>query len=188
MRRCKPARTGESAAYETRATLSGIATRGVAAIDVPMAVGHRVRGSPLRDRGGERVQAAGMFHLREIRPLRPQLSEQAVLVVPDALADDDDSQPMRRQRVFRQCGTGFPNVIDRRGPEGIDLMSRPQVRRQLFGEDGRRVDPIGLLESLGKAEFCRTAPSPSPIARGERFVRYANCRSTSLRSAGNFQS
>jgi hypothetical protein len=70
----------------------------------------------------------------------------------DSLTDHDDSQSVRRQRVFLRRRAGTANVIDRRRPKRVDLVRCPQVRRQLFGKHGRRVDPIQLAESLRKSQ------------------------------------
>ncbi len=81
-----------------------------------------------------------------IHALRAKLAEEAIIVLRDALPDHGDAQPVRGQRRVGRRRRGLLDVIDRGRAKRIDLMRGPQMRRELFRKDGRRVHPIDLLQ------------------------------------------
>ena len=70
------------------------------------------------------------------------------------LPDHCDSQPRQRRLLCRHRGVQTVRVIRRCLPKGIQLMSRPQIRRQSLNELSRLVDPVELLQLGRQRNLC----------------------------------
>ena len=142
--------TGEGAIGDLRDALGSAGAS--ATIDVPMAVGHGMRFGAGGGDIEQSLHAGSVVHPRVIDAVRAELAEEAVIVGGDSLADHGDAEAVRGQGGIGRGGRHLAHILHGGSAEGIDLMGGPQVRGELFGEDGGVVYPVGLVEFAGQFE------------------------------------
>src|SRR5580700_6148596 len=85
--------------------------------------------------------------------MRTQLAEQRLLWCGDALADNRNPQPGNRWTLRWQRRPQTLRISERRRAKGIQLVGRPEIRRELLDKLRWRVYPIELFELRGKMDL-----------------------------------
>src|SRR5579871_494942 len=86
--------------------------------------------------------------------MRAQLPKERLVVGGDSLPDHRNSQTPHRRRLWADCSIETIRILVRGFAEGIELMRRPQVSRQLLHELRRRTDPVECLELRRYGDSC----------------------------------
>src|SRR5204862_4702522 len=107
-------------------------------VDVPMTERRRIGRGPGCGGVKQDTKAVGRIDVSEIRAMRPKLAEEWITIVLDVLPNHGDPEPWRREPFRRRRGAKLFEVARGRVAEGVNLMSRPEISRQLLGKSSRR--------------------------------------------------
>src|SRR5439155_1668526 len=78
------------------------------------------------------AQAELRLDTAEIGTVRAEFAEEGRVMGGDSLADDGDSETRRGRRLRRHNGAQTIGVGDRGDSKGVELVSGPEMRRELF--------------------------------------------------------
>src|SRR5690349_18335486 len=116
------------------------------AVDIPVCIAAAVVFRAVAHSIEQNLEAVIGHHLREIRSMRAELAEQRSTVEINSLANDRNSQAWKFGLFSRDRGLEALGVLRSGQSEGVQLMGRPQMRRELLDKLGRRINPVETLE------------------------------------------
>ena len=131
----------------------GIVSRGLAAIDVPVSVRKRMRFGTGGDHVQQKFEAVLRLDTAEIGTVRAEFAKERLVMGGDSLADDGDSEARHGRQLRRYNRAQTIGVGDCGDSKGVELVSGPEMRRELFHELRGSIHPIGILKLGGKADL-----------------------------------
>src|SRR5438132_3428383 len=146
----------------------GIVSRVLSAIDVAMSVGKRMRLGTGGDHVQQKLEAVLRLDTAEIRTVRAEFAKEGLVMGGDSLADDGDSEARRGRRLRRHNRAQTISVGDRGDSKGVELVSGPEMRRELFHELRGSINPIGILKLSGKTNLREALQPLFDLIGGER--------------------
>ena len=140
----------------------------LAAIDVPVSVGGRLRFGSGGHCVQQRLHAMLGIDLAEVSAMGAQFAKQRFVVRSRALADDRNTETRRCRRLGRHSCLQTVGIIYRRLAKGIQLMGAPQMRRELLDKLGGRVYPIKFFKLPRRTYLGESLKPFFCLFRGER--------------------
>ena len=101
----------------------------------------------------QKVEAVLRLDTAEIGTVRAEFAKERLVMGGDSLADDGDSEARHGRQLRRYNRAQTIGVGDCGDSKGVELVSGPEMRRELFHELRGSIHPIGILKLGGKADL-----------------------------------